>query len=167
MSTPVIHPIPPVCSLDIDTPPRVLILGSFPSVRSREIGFFYGHPRNRFWQVVARVLEAPLPETVAEKITLLETHGIALWDVIASCTVRGSADSSIRDVIPNDLTPILGGGTVRAVITNGITATGLYRRYQEPLWHLPPIALPSTSPANAATSLEKLVVAWSILRDYV
>ncbi len=164
---PLHHPIPPVCSRDPATPPRVLILGSFPSVRSREAGFFYGHPQNRFWRVMAAVLDAPLPTTVEEKIALLESHGVALWDVIASCTIHGSADSSIRNVIPNDLSPILSSGTVRAVITNGGTATRLYRQYQEPLWHLPLISLPSTSPANAAASVDALTDAWSVLRTYL
>ncbi len=162
----VCHPIPPVCSRDPSAPPRVLILGSFPSVKSREAGFFYGHPQNRFWRVMAAVLEEDVPTSVEEKITLLETHGVALWDVIASCTVTGSSDASIRDVLPNDLSPLFAGGTIRAVVTNGGTATRLYARYQEPVWHLPPLALPSTSPANAAVSLEKLVAAWSILRSY-
>ncbi len=161
------HPIPPVCSRHPATPPRVLILGSFPSVKSREKGFFYGHPQNRFWRVLAAVLNTPIPTTVEEKIVLLESNRIALWDVIASCTITGSADSSIRDVVPNDLSPILAAGTVRAVITNGATATRLYRRYQEPLWHLPPIALPSTSPANAAVSPDALIRAWSVLRSYI
>ncbi len=167
LSTPVVHPIPPVCSTDPATPPRVLILGSFPSVKSRESGFFYGHPQNRFWRVMATVLNAPLPGTTEEKTALLASRGIALWDVIASCTITGSSDSSIRDVVPNDLTPILAGGTVRAVLTNGGTATRLYRRYQEPIWHLPPVALPSTSPANAAVSLDALVEAWAVLDAYL
>ncbi len=166
MSDPVLHPIPPVLSQDPENPSRVLILGSFPSVKSREVGFFYGHPQNRFWRVMASVLDAPVPVTVEAKTDLLVAHGIALWDVIASCTVTGSADSSIRDVVPNDLSPILAGGTVRAVITNGGTATRLYRKYQEPLWRIPPMALPSTSPANAAVSLDALIEAWSVLRAY-
>ncbi len=167
MSAPISHPIPPILSRDPQIPPRVLILGSFPSVKSRETGFFYGHPQNRFWRVIARVLDAPIPLTVEEKTDLLELHGIALWDVIASCTVTGSSDSSIRDVQPNDLSAILGGGTVRAVITNGGTATRLYRKYQEPIWGISPIALPSTSPAHAAMSLEQLVAAWTVLRDFL
>ncbi len=161
---PLAHPIPPVCSRNPATPPRVLILGSFPSVKSREAGFFYGHPQNRFWRVIAAVLRAPVPGTIDEKIALLTSHGIALWDVIASCTITGSSDSSIRDVVPNDLSPILASGTIRAVLTNGGTATRLYRQYQEPLWHLQPIALPSTSPANAAMSLDQLVDKWSVMR---
>ena len=161
------HPIPPVYSTDPNIPPRVLILGSFPSVKSRETAFFYGHPQNRFWRVLAAILEEPTPTTVAEKSTLLTAHGIALWDVIAACDIRGSSDSSITNVTPTDLSPILSMGTVRAVFTNGTTATRLYRRYQEPIIGIPTIPLPSTSPANATRSLEQLIEAWSVLRDYL
>ncbi len=163
----VIHSIPPVCSRSPETPPRALILGSFPSVKSREVQFFYGHPQNRFWRVMAMVLEAPVPETVTEKTALLVSHGIALWDVIASCDIKGSADSSITNVTPTDLSSILQGGTVRAVFTNGGTATRLYRKYQEPITGMSPISLPSTSPANAAKSVDDLVAAWRIIRTYI
>ena len=162
-----IHPIPPIYSTDPQNPPRILILGSFPSVKSRETAFFYGHPQNRFWRTVAAVLRAPVPTTVEEKTALLITHGIALWDVIAACDIRGSSDSSITNVTPTDLSPILAMGTVRAVFTNGTTATRLYRRYQEPIIGIPTIPLPSTSPANATRSLEQLIEAWSVLRDYL
>ncbi len=160
------HPIPPVCSQNPHTPPRILILGSFPSVKSRETNFFYGHPQNRFWRVIAAVLNQPIPTTLPEKTALLENHGIALWDVIASCDIRGSSDSSITNVIPTDLSVILAKGTIRAVFTNGVTATRLYRKYQECVTGLPAISLPSTSPANAAKSTDDLITAWSVLRDY-
>ena len=157
----VAHPIPPVCG----AAPRVLILGSFPSVRSREAVFFYGHPQNRFWRVMAAVLGEPMPTTVEEKSRMLVAHGIALWDVIASCAIVGSADSSITDVTPNDLTPILSCGTVTCVFTNGRTAAKLYRKYMAPTVDLPMVCLPSTSPANAACSLDALVRAWSAVGD--
>ncbi len=162
-----IHPIPPVLSRDPATPPRVLILGSFPSVKSREMNFFYGHPQNRFWRVMAAVLDAPVPATIADKTILLESHGIALWDVIAACDIKGSSDSSITNVIPTDLSPVLAGGTVRGIFTNGGMATKLYRRYQESLTGIPPIPLPSTSPANAARSPDNLVAAWSVIAGYL
>lgn len=164
---PIIHPIPPVCSRNPETPPRVLILGSFPSVKSRETSFFYGHPQNRFWRVLAAVLNVPVPQTVPEKITMLEGHGIALWDVIASCTVTGSADSSIRDVTPTDLSSVLSGGTIRAVFTNGGTASRMYETYQAPATKISAIPLPSTSPANAAWSIDRLTEAWSVIRNYL
>ena len=161
------HPIPPVCSTDPATPPRILILGSFPSVKSRETAFFYGHPQNRFWRVMAAVLGEPVPETVEQKTALLITHGIALWDVIATCEITGSADSSITNVTPTDLTPILAIGTVKAVFTNGTTATRLYTKYQYPVTDIPAILLPSTSPANATKTVEDLIGKWRMIRDYL
>lgn len=157
------HPIPPLCG-DM---PRVLILGSFPSVKSREIGFFYGHPQNRFWRVMASLLEAPLPQTVAEKTRLMTENGIALWDVIASCSIVGSADSTISQVTANDLTPILAGGTVRQIFVNGKTAARLYERHLLPQTAREAICLPSTSPANASWSLERLVGEWAIIKAYL
>ena len=157
------HPLPPVCG----SSPRVLILGSFPSVKSREIGFFYGHPQNRFWRVMSSVLNEPLPETVEQKVRMLTSHGIALWDVIASCNIQGSADSSITDVIPTDLSLITGQGTLRAVYTNGAVATNLYRRYQQPSVGIPAIQLPSTSPANAAKSVTQLIEEWKKIRQWL
>ncbi len=162
-----IHPIPPVYSTDPQTPPRILILGSFPSVKSRETAFFYGHPQNRFWRVMAAILDEPIPVTVAEKTALLTSHGIALWDVIASCDIVGSSDSSITNVTPTDLTPILATGTIRAIFTNGTTATRLYNKYQRPVTGLPTIPLPSTSPANAAKSMDDLVTAWASIREHL
>ncbi len=162
-----VHPIPPLLSRDPETPPRVLILGSFPSVKSREVGFFYGHPQNRFWRVMAAVLGERVPETVEEKTALLFRHGIALWDVIAACEIRGSSDASIQNAVPTDLAPILATGTIRAVFTNGQTATRLYERYQRPLTGIPPISLPSTSPANAARSQTDLIKAWSVIAAYL
>ncbi len=158
---PILHPIPPLCGSD----PHVLILGSFPSVRSREAGFFYGHPQNRFWRVMATVLGEPVPETIEEKSRMLTSHGIALWDVIASCTIEGSADSTISDVTPNDLTPILSSGTVTRVFTNGKTAAKLYTKYMAQNVDLPMVCLPSTSPANAACSLNDLIRAWSVVGE--
>ncbi len=161
------HPIPPVYSSDPQTPPRILILGSFPSVKSRETAFFYGHPKNRFWRVMAAVLGEPVPETVEQKNALLITHGIALWDVIATCEITGSSDSSITNVTPTDLTPILAIGTVKAVFTNGTTATRLYTKYQYPVTDIPAIPLPSTSPANATKTAEDLIEKWRMIRDYL
>ncbi len=152
------HPIPPL--FDPAHPPRILILGSFPSVKSREAAFFYGHPQNRFWRVMAAVLEAEVPVTVAEKESMLTDNGIALWDVIASCEIVGSADSSIRNVTPTDLSPILAAGTVRVILTNGTTASRLYRLHQYPKTGIEAVPLPSTSPANARMSPGELTAIW-------
>ena len=140
---------------------RILILGSFPSVKSREQSFFYGHPRNRFWPVLASVFLDDAPQTLEEKQTFLRRHRIALYDVIESCSIVASADSSIQDVIPADLRPILSGSQVEnRIFTNGGKASALYVRYLLPTLGIAAVALPSTSPANAACSLELLIDAW-------
>ena len=148
------HNIPPVW----DKHSRVLILGSFPSVKSREGQFFYHHPQNRFWRVLAAVLGYETHTTVPEKRAMLLAHGVALWDVIASCEITGSSDSSIRNAVPNDVGPI--AANVQAIFCNGQTAYRLYGRFLEPVLGRPAIPLPSTSPANAAWSLERLTDAW-------
>ena len=143
-----------------DEKSRILILGSFPSVKSREEGFFYGHPRNRFWKILAAVCNEPEPVTIEEKKQFLLKNGIALYDVIEECEIVGSSDSSIRNVIPADLNPILEVSQISAVYTNWRLAGKLYRKYQEPVTGLPCVELPSSSPANAAFSLEKLTGIW-------
>lgn len=155
------HTIPPVWFPDS----RVLILGSFPSPKSREQAFFYGHPQNRFWRVMAGVFGEAVPATVEEKIDLLRRHRLALWDVIASCEIEGASDASVRAAIPNDLTPILAGAPITAICTTGGTAHRLYTRHLEGVTGLAALALPSTSPANARMSLDALVEAYGILRD--
>ena len=155
----VVHPIDPV----YNEHSRVLILGSFPSVKSREAEFFYGHPQNRFWKVLAAVFYRPVPGTVEEKRALLLEEGVALWDVIASCEIRGSSDSSIKNAVPNDLTPIFEAANIGAIYVNGKTAEKYYKKYLLPLTCREAVCLPSTSPANAAWNLERLVEAWQIL----
>lgn len=157
------HPIEPVYDQDS----RILILGSFPSVKSRENQFFYGHPQNRFWKVLAAVLEKEVPVTIEEKRAFLLSSGIALWDVIASCEITGSSDSSIKDVKPTDLTPILNTAQIQCVFVNGKAAQKYYNQYQKKNIQRDAICLPSTSPANAAWSLERLIAQWSILKKYV
>ncbi|MBR6119756.1 MAG: DNA-deoxyinosine glycosylase [Oscillospiraceae bacterium] len=156
------HPIPPV----YDEKSEILILGSFPSVKSREQGFFYGHPQNRFWRVTAAVFDDEPPVTVPERRAFLLRHGVALWDVIAACEITGSADASIRNPEINDLRPILEAAPIRAIFVNGQTAAKLYRRYAEPLTGRPAYLLPSTSPANAAWSLERLIDAWRAITTF-
>ena len=155
----VLHTISPV----YDENSRILILGSFPSVKSREAGFFYGHPQNRFWRVLAALYREDVPRTTEEKRAFLLSHGIALYDVIESCEIRGSADASISAVVPSDLSGILAAGRIEAIYVNGKTAENYYRKYQEKITGKAAIPLPSTSPANAAYSLEKLILAWKII----
>jgi hypoxanthine-DNA glycosylase len=152
----IIHPIPPV----YDENSRILILGSFPSVKSREAGFFYGHPQNRYWKVLAGVFNDKVPVTIPEKREFLLRHHIAAWDVIASCDIEGSSDASIKNAVPNDLTAILKTADIGQIFTNGKTAYSLFQKYTAPLIHRDSICLPSTSPANAAWSLEKLIDEW-------
>ena len=158
----IIHPIAPV----YDEHSRILILGSFPSVRSREEMFFYGHPQNRFWQVLASIFACDVPATVEEKKNFLLSHHIALWDVIASCEITGSADSSIKNVIPNDLSVILDHADIRAIFVNGKIAEKYYNKYLREKVKRDAICLPSTSPANAAWRLQKLTEAWQILNNH-
>lgn len=158
-----IHNIPPV----YDGRSRVLILGSFPSVKSRETEFFYGHPQNRFWKVIAALCGAPVPETVAQKKELLLLNGIALWDVIAVCSVDGSADSSIKNAVPNDISSLLSETNIKHIFLNGKTAEKYYNRYMKSAVDIPALCLPSTSPANAAKNLDALVEDWSIIKKFL
>jgi hypoxanthine-DNA glycosylase len=153
----VIHPIPPLYDADS----RILILGSFPSVKSREQQFYYGHPQNRFWRVMAQVLSCPVPQTIEEKKGMLISHHIALWDVIASCEIAGSSDASIRDAKPNDLSVILEAADITTICTNGAKAHELYQKYLYPTTGMTAQKLPSTSPANAAYRVEQLLAEWS------
>ena len=157
----VTHPFGPLYGPDS----RVLILGSFPSVKSRETEFFYGHPRNRFWTVIARLLERPVPQTVEEKRKLILEERLALWDTIGSCEIRGSSDASIRNVTPNDLSVILDSCDIKKIYCNGKTSHSLYERYIEPVTGIKAVCLPSTSPANAAWSMEALTEEWRQILD--
>lgn len=156
----IIHPIPPL----YDDNSEILILGSFPSVKSREEGFFYGHPQNRFWRVTSAVFGETVPATVPEKKAFLLRNRIALWDVIGSCDIEGSADSSIRNVTPNDLREIIDRAGIRQIYVNGQTAYKYYRKYSEQETGREAVCLPSTSPANAAWSVDRLTEAWSCIR---
>ncbi len=153
------HPIPPLFSKNSKT----LILGSFPSVKSREAAFFYGHPQNRFWAVAAAVFGCEMPQTVEEKKALALSNGLAMWDVIGQCEIEGSADSTIRNVTANDLSVILDNCPIERIFVNGKTAEKYYNKYTLPKTGIKAICLPSTSPANAAWSLEKLIEAWKII----
>lgn len=157
----VIHPIAPV----YNEASKILILGSFPSVKSREQGFFYGHPKNRFWRVLAICFEDKVPCTIDEKKDFLLKHQIAVWDVIASCDIIGSSDSSIKNVVPNNLEVILDNSDIKRIYVNGKKALEMYNRYIKSVTGLEALCLPSTSPANAAWNMERLVSEWRQIRD--
>ena len=160
----VYHNIPPV----FDERSVILVLGSFPSVKSRETEFFYGHKQNRFWKVLAYVFDSPVPQTVDEKKALLLDNRIAVWDVIASCRISGSADSSIKDAVPNDISRIFQKAEIKAVLLNGRTANGLYNKYFGGRYDLPSYCMSSTSPANASCTFEMLCAGWKeIIKLYV
>lgn len=152
----VTHPFPPL----YDENSEILILGSFPSVKSREMNFFYGHPQNRFWKVTAKIFGKKIPENIDEKKEFLHSCHIALWDVIASCEIEGSADSSIKNVRANDISVILKNTGVEKIFTNGSTAKKYYDRFILPKTGREAILLPSTSPANAAWNTERLIEEW-------
>lgn len=156
------HPFPPL----YDEQSKVLILGSFPSVKSREQMFFYGHPQNRFWKVLAGVLNKAVPTTLEEKKAFLHANHIALWDVVASCEISGSSDSSIKNVVPNDIREILDCADIRCIFVNGKTAEKYYNKYIRSTINREAVCLPSTSPANAAQTVEKLTDAWSIISEF-
>lgn len=139
---------------------KILILGSFPSVKSREQGFYYGHPQNRFWKVLAAVLDVPVPVTIEEKKEMLLLYHVAVWDVIESCDIIGSSDASIRNVVPADIGALSERTKIQTIYTNGRKSESLYRKHIYPKIKIPAVALPSTSPANAAFSLEKLIKVW-------
>lgn len=157
-----VHTFEPV----FDSRSEILVLGSFPSVKSRENNFYYGHPQNRFWKVTAAVFSRPVPNTVDEKKCFLLENKIALWDVIKSCEITGSADSTIKSVTPNDLSEILSTASIKRIYANGKTAQKLYNKYIKKNTGTEITVLPSTSPANAAYSLEKLIKEWNVINEH-
>jgi len=157
------HPFPPL----FDKNSKVLILGSFPSVKSREQMFFYGHPQNRFWKVISAVFDKAVPQTISEKKELLLSSHVAVWDVIAACDIEGSSDSSIKNVVENDLNVILETADIKQIFVNGKTAEKYFNKYISKRINKRAICLPSTSPANAAWTLEKLVKEWNVIKNYI
>ncbi|MBT9777384.1 DNA-deoxyinosine glycosylase [Clostridium sp. MCC353] len=139
-----------------DTESKILILGTIPSPKSREQGFYYGHPRNRFWKVLSDILNEQMPQTIEEKIILVKKHHIALWDVLASCEIRGADDASIKNPVPNDMNIILKQASIEKIYTTGSKATALYKKYCYPKTGIPSVMLPSTSPANCRMPYEQL-----------
>lgn len=159
----ILHNIPPVW----DENSKILILGSFPSVKSRSTQFFYGHAQNRFWRLLSSLLGEGVPGSIEDKKKLLLKYHIALWDVVKSCDIVGSSDSTIKNVTPNDLSQIINGSRVRKIFTNGQTAYKLYNKYIFPITSIEAHPLPSTSPANAAYNMERLIDEWKIIGNYL
>ena len=157
----IVHSFEPV----YDKASEILILGTLPSVKSRENNFYYGHKQNRFWKVLATLLKEPVPDTIEEKKAMLLAHRIALWDVIQSCDIKGSSDSSIKNVQPTDIGVILEKTNITRIYANGNKAGQLYKRYQFPVTGIEAMVLPSTSPANAAWSLDRLCEAWRVILE--
>ena len=157
----IIHPLRPLFRADS----RILILGSFPSVKTREYGFFYGHPQNRFWPLLERIFDVELSTDIAERRDFLLRHCLAVYDVIYECDIIGSSDASIQNVIPSDLSPIFKEANIQRVFCNGGTAYRYYRKYQERKTGLQAVQLPSTSPANARASMDDLYNQWKIIRE--
>lgn len=151
-----VHPIKPI----YNEKSKILILGSFPSVKSREECFFYAHPANRFWRVIAKICGEEAPKTIEEKTKLILENNFAVWDVIHSCEIVGSSDSSIKNVQPNDLTPIINNSEIKHIFVNGKKAEALYNKYLREKTGIDCVVLPSTSPANAAWSEERLAEYW-------
>lgn len=160
----VIHPLAPV----FDEHSRVLILGTMPSPKSRETGFYYGHPQNRFWRVMAELLDEPFPASREERLALALRRHFALWDVLASCVIRGADDGSIREPEANDLSAVLSAAPIEAIFTTGTKAAALYRKLCLPKTGVEAIALPSTSAANCRFySYEQLVKAYAAVKEYL
>lgn len=161
--THVTHNFPPLFAPDS----RALILGSIPSPKSREQAFFYGHPQNRFWPVLAAVFGEPAPQTIEDKRSLALRHRIAMWDTLAACDIRGASDTSIRNPVPNDLPWLIAQTRVRAVFCTGTTSYKYYKKLCQPQTGIEAVCLPSTSPANAAWSKERLIQAYSVIAQAV
>ena len=142
---------------------KILILGSLPSVKSREQGFYYGHPQNRFWKVLARLLEWEEPNTIEEKKRMLLENGIAIWDVLESCDIQGSSDSSIKNPVPADIPGLLKKTNIKRIYVNGTTAGKYYKKYSFPITGIEAVVLQSTSPLNCRYTIEKLEENWKVI----
>lgn len=147
-----------------DKDSRILILGTLPSVKSRERNFYYGHPQNRFWKLLAHIFDENIPETIAEKKGFLLKNRIALWDVVSECDIAGSNDNSIRNVEPANINEILEKAHIEGIYANGGRAYELYMKYCYPATNREIVKLPSTSPANAVFTMEKLLDVWKVIR---
>ena len=150
-----------------DSESRVLILGTMPSPKSRELGFYYSHPRNRFWPVLSKIFGEEIPKTPEEKQIFCLRHKIALWDVLKECDIEGASDSSIKNAVPNDISVILNSADIKAVFATGATAAKLYKKFIAAETKIPATVLPSTSPANAKIGIEELFEEYKIILDFI
>ena len=146
---------------------RILILGSFPSPKSRQANFYYGHPQNRFWPLMARLLQCPQPQTIEEKTQLMLARHIALWDSIDSCDIIGASDSSIRNVVPVDIEQVTDRADIRRIYANGAASARVYNKYLRERTGREIVTLPSTSPANAAWGIDRLYEVWKQILDEI
>lgn len=159
----IVHPLQPLYKEDS----KILILGSFPSVKTREYGFFYGHPQNRFWQLMEKIFNENLSTEIDERRSFLIGHKIAVYDSIFQCDIIGSSDSSIKNVIPSDLSIVFKNANIKQVFCNGGTSYKYYKKYHAKKTGIDGIQLPSTSPANARYSLDDLIREWRLILDYL
>lgn len=150
-----------------DSESRVLILGTMPSPKSRENGFYYSHPQNRFWKVMAQLFQEEVPIAAAEKRSMMQRHGIALWDVLAQCDIKGADDNSIQNPVANDIKGLLGQTRIKAVFTTGATAARLYEKLVQEETGIPARRLLSTSPANCRYSVDMLVEDYRVILEYL
>ena len=164
MAERIAHPFEPVVTPNS----RILILGTMPSPKSREQGFYYGHPQNRFWRILMDLFNEPMKDAISEKLEFLHSHHIAIWDVFSSCDIKGADDSSIKNAMPNDLDRIFNIADIKAVFTNGQKASTAYKRYFSQEYPVQWICLPSTSPANCRNwTYDTLKEAWRVILDYL
>jgi len=163
MKEKIIHPFEPI----FDKNSKVLILGSLPSPKSREIGFYYGHPQNRFWKVLSKIFEEQIPSSIEGRKKFVLKYHIALWDVVKNCEIKGASDSSISNVEVNDIKGLIQKTSIKYVITTGKKADSLYQKYILPITNIESLCLPSTSPANCVVKEEKLIESYQILKELV
>ncbi len=155
----VIHPFGPI----YNEKSNILILGSFPSVKSRENNFYYGHPQNRFWKVLESIFNEKIENTIEGKKLFLYSHNIALWDTVKSCDIVSSSDSTIKNSVLNDINSLINNTNIKTIFCNGNTSYNLLQKHFDNIYNIPIIPLPSTSPANAKFSLDDLIKKWEII----
>ena len=160
----VYHTLEPI----YDSESKVLILGSMPSIKSREVNFYYAHPKNRFWNTLERVFDIKIGDSIDDKKKFLHDYHIALFDVIKECDILSSSDNSIKNPIPNDFSNIIKNSKIKTIFTTGKKSYELYNKLCYKDTHIKAIYLPSTSPANCTHGIEdKLYNEYSKIKDYL